>query len=566
MSKYLLICMLILQSISGNGQVVEWMDPPVKHTVRLAGTFGELRTNHFHTGVDIKSSNGKIGDKIYAVADGFVSRIKISSTGYGNALYIDHPNGKTTVYGHMNSFIDTFEQVVNSIQYGSQSFEIDSSFVADQLPVTRGQWIGIMGNSGRSYGPHLHFEIRDTKTEIALNPLANGVVITDILAPAVDYLMIHTLDDQHLTIASEKIILTKSGNEYKPATSTIKIPAWRVGLAVFTRDLMSGVSNKNGLYSAMLKVDGVEAYSFEMDSISFDHFRYLNAHIDYAHYKKTKHKLHQLYRKKGNKIPIYRESDEQFIKLYNNKPREIEIVLSDFHNNVSTIRFSMIRDTNMHSLPSRTFQYFLPYNDAHIISREDVKMKFDEGSFYEDYYMTVESVNEKEKNYQSEVYHIGEKETAIHRPFDLYIRCNIDSALMSKVTVSSCDDGEYSSYGGESMGDLIGAKVKTLGAYVLLLDTVPPVIKPISVPQEIKKGMKLKFQIDDNLQVKGQAKDPIYRATLDGKWILMTYDMKLKTLSHLVDESWPSGEHVLRLSVADDRGNESIWEKKLAKK
>ncbi len=542
------------------------MIPPVDHKVRLAGTFGELRNNHFHTGVDIKSSNGRIGDKIRTVADGYISRIKISATGYGNALYIDHPNGYTTVYAHLDHFNPALEQFVEQCQYQLQQFEFDTTLTANYFPLKQGEIIGAMGNSGRSYGPHLHFEIRETTSEIPYNPLSHGVEITDKMAPNVQYITINYLDNQLLKRASRKVPLKKTNGIYAPTNKVLKIPAWRAGISVFTRDLMTGVSNKNGIYKAEMRVDNEKVFSFTMDSISFDDFRYLNAHIDYDHYKKTKHRIHQLYRKKGNQIPIYQEQSDQIIKLYAEKPRNIEIDVADIHGNTSSIQFQLLRDTSMMSFTEKSFQYFLNYSEAHIIDRKHVKIRFAENTFYEDYYLSVHESSEKESNYCSSVYHIGEENTAIHRPFDLYIKAEgIDSSNISKVFVAHCDKNKYSSYGAHIINDMIGAPVKSLGTYVLMIDTIAPTLKPIAAPRQVQNGSKISFVIDDNIQVKGQARDLRYNAWIDDQWILLKYDLKSKSIYHYVDEKWPKGKHTLRIELIDDRDNRTIWEKEISK-
>lgn len=566
MSRFFVICLFVCFLSSLFGQSENWMIPPVEHKVRLAGTFGELRNNHFHTGVDIKSSNGKAGDKILAVADGYISRIKISATGYGNALYIDHPNGLTTVYAHLNKFDDTFDEFVEKCQYALEQFEFDTTLSADLFPIIQGQVIGIMGNSGRSYGPHLHFEIRETESEIPYNPLSRGVEITDDVAPNVNYITVNYLDNTLQKRESKKVSVQKSNGIYKPVGGVIKIPAWRVGLSVFTRDLMTGVSNKNGIYSANLRVDDKSVFSFAMDSISFDDFRYLNAHIDYEHYKKSKHRIHQLYRKKGNLIPIYTENEEQVIKLYAEKARKVEIDIADIHGNTSTIKFDILRDTTMIAFKEKSFQYYLEFNEAHIINRQSVKMSFRPNTFYEDYYMSVEQTDEKEANYVSSVFHIGDVNTAIHKSFDLYIKpASLDSNLLSKVFVAHCDKNNYSSYGANIIDNMIGTRVKNLGNYVLMLDTIAPTIVVKSAPKQVQKGSLLRFVIDDNIDSKGSARDLRYNAWVDDQWILMKYDLKTKSISHVVDQKWPKGSHTLKIEIIDDRDNTTIWKKEIIK-
>ena len=315
MIRFFIICVLGFSFSNVSAQDLSWMQAPVKHKVRLAGTFGELRNNHFHTGLDIKSSNGQVGDDIIAVADGVVRRVRIAMGGYGHVLYIDHPNGYTSVYAHLNEFRPDIDSFMLAEQYRLQTYELDTTFEKTIFSVKQGEKIGVMGLTGRSFGPHLHFEVRKTKSEIPINPLFFNLDVIDNLAPKVDYVLVNHLDDKHRIQGSQKIELEKKGNNYAPTNKTIKIPAWRVGLGVFVRDLMTGVSNKNGIYKGELFVDDQSLFSYKMDSISFDEFRYLNAHIDYKHYKDSKNRIHSLYKRPGNKIRIYNDSLSSVIKL-----------------------------------------------------------------------------------------------------------------------------------------------------------------------------------------------------------------------------------------------------------
>jgi len=561
--KYILVICILLSSFFGvSAQDENWMVPPIKHGVGLAGTFGELRKNHFHTGVDIKSSNGRTGDPILAVADGVVSRIKVSFAGYGNTLYIDHPNGHTTVYAHLQKFRPDLEDFIDSLQYAKQVFEIDTLLASSEFLVTQGEQIGVMGTSGRSYGPHLHFEVRNTKSEQALNPLEHGIEVRDDIAPRVNYMILQYLNDELKLQSSKKIALTKESNIYKPKEKMLSIPAWRIGVVAFVRDLMTGVSNRNGIYEGELEVDGKVEFMFRMDTISFDDFRKLNGHIDYDYYQKKNVRAHQLYKKPGMNMGIYKQSQSGVIPLYASKPRDVKVSLRDYEGNTSEIVFSVLRDTSMLGYPGINYNYFLPFGEPHIISRGDVKIRFSESCFYENTYLSVERSDEKEYNYASPVFHIGDPNQATFGYFDLYIQHEIsDSTLLNKAIVAACDKNEYTSFGGTLVNDMIGTKVRDFGSYVVMLDTVPPTISVVSAPYELKKGSSIILKIDDNMEVRGYAKDLRYEAYLDGDWILFQYDLKTKRIKHTVDERWKPGKHKISVKVYDDRNNETIWTK-----
>lgn len=550
-------------------QEVNWASP-IDHPIKLAGTFGELRNNHFHTGIDIKSSKGTVGDPIYSVADGIIQRIRITPGSYGNAIYIDHPSGHTSVYAHLDSFEPKIQKLVEEIQYATKSFDVDTLLVIDSIVIKRRERIGTMGNSGRSYGPHLHFEIRDKKTEIPVNPLNYGYEIGDRLPPKVEYVIANILDNTLQKQNTKKIILKGAKGNYTATVDTVFIPAWRIGLGVFVRDVMTGVYNKNGIYRATLNVDGEQVFSFKMDSVSFDEFRYLNAHIDYDHYKSSKHRAHLLYKKPGNKAGIYterRDSISSIIKLYAEKPRKVNIVLADHDGNESRINLLLARAKKMEEYDPIAFNYKLEQGQKNLIKQENFIASFPEHSFYETTYMTVHQANEIEKGYASNVIHLGNSSTPTHGTYELLIKpsATLDSSYIDKYVVASCDKNKYENYGGTWKDGYLYSKINKLGSYVILLDTIAPTISPISFPSTLKNGSKVSFKITDNMESKSTAKELSYTATVNGEWVLFKYDLKTRSIQATVDNHWPKGEIEFVLEVLDDRGNRSVYQKKKVK-
>ncbi len=236
---------------------------PIDHKIKISGSFGELRPNHFHAGIDFKSKNGSEGDTIRASASGFISRIKVQSGGYGQVIYIDHPNGYTTVYAHLQKFNPAIEAFIHQKQYNIKSYEIDVYPEQNRFQLEQGQFIGLMGNTGRSYGPHLHFEIRNTETEHPINPYILGIGPKDTKPPSIYSIGIHGLDNDHHSVWS------KSYTWNKKSSPSYEIPAWRVGMSIQTFDLMDGSTNKNGIYSIEMLVDDTLYYKHVMDEFNF---------------------------------------------------------------------------------------------------------------------------------------------------------------------------------------------------------------------------------------------------------------------------------------------------------
>lgn len=569
MSLKSIICLIFsFFPILAFSQDDNWMISPIQHKVGLSGTFGELRTNHFHTGVDIKSSNGRSGDPIVAVANGYISRIRITKDSYGNAIYIDHPNGKTSVYAHLLEFSPAIEDWIRQAQYGIESFEIDTSLTDEYFPILQGEEIGKMGNSGSSFGAHLHFEIRDTPSEIALNPLAHGLKVYDTAYPRMEEIRFHILDSELLEIDNiDKNLISLGKDRYTIPNGSIEIPAWRIGLSIFVRDLMNGVGNRNGIYQLAMNVDGKNVFQFTMDSISFDDMRYCNAHIDYAKAKQTRRRNHRAHVLPGNKIPLYSYIDEQYIQLYADKPRHIQITAYDYYGNASILEFKVLRDTEIPEQKQRVFNYKLEHSQPHLLNSKNVKLLFPKNAFYQTQYLLLKNIKEHESNLVSDVYFILDENTPLQDPMEIYIRPhNLDSSLLDKVCVVTCEDKSYTSYGANRKEDMIGARVKKLGKVSLYLDTIPPTITPNIFPYSVSNGSKIQFVIDDNVKYSGDANDLRYRATVNDQWLLFEYDYKSRTITYTVDDRISKGSHKLQLKVWDDRNNISLYEKEFIKK
>ncbi|MEL6987122.1 MAG: M23 family metallopeptidase [Bacteroidota bacterium] len=283
------IFLLFVHFVIGQALIPNTFISPVTYEMKLAGTFGELRSNHFHAGIDIKSPNGQEGSPIVAIEDGFVSRLAVKPRGYGKAIYLDHPSGHTSVYGHLQKFVPRLAEFAKQKQYELESFQVDISINSDSLFFNKGDTIGFLGNTGSSAGPHLHFEIRNTKTEVPINPLLFGYNVKDSRKPFVRDLRAYLLDKEHHSFNQQKIDLRKTKEGYyTSAEDTVNIGAWRTSLACYTLDQMNGAPNRNGVFAISLYVDDTIRFHFTMDSIPFDKSRYLNAHLDYAAFKKNR--------------------------------------------------------------------------------------------------------------------------------------------------------------------------------------------------------------------------------------------------------------------------------------
>ncbi len=536
---------------------------PVRHTPLLSGTFGELRSNHFHSGIDIKSSKGTVGDPLYSVWDGHISRVAVKAGGYGNAIYIDHPNGLTSVYAHMHDFREDIAAYVEEQQYIQESFEVNLYPDPSQFPVSQGDQIGRLGNSGRSFGPHLHFELRDTESEVPINPLHHGADVRDAVPPQLRKLKVDLLDPDHRHFHQQAYSLVHLGKgKYKVRGDTLDIGAWRVGLQLKAYDLMNGASNLNGIYSLDVYVDGQLEFGFELDSISFDDTRYLNAHLDYQDRVRNTSYYHRAYRLPGNLLDVYKESgDRGIIALYEGKARSVRMVASDSDGNASVLSFWLKRSTDMKEPKASSYNYTWSWDEDAILESADGRMRFDAGTFYEDPRVLYDVLPAKSATVHSYQHNLSQGDVPIHKYYDIDIDIPQDMAYgTEKLIIARCQDsGPWINCGADLEGASVKTRVRSYGEYALIQDTIAPTIKPVSFRKDMRSRKTMSFQISDDLSTSGSARKLQYRAEVDGQWILMKHNSRGDRITYTFDDRIGTGEHELRLTVWDDRDNRTEY-------
>ncbi|MFT7605554.1 MAG: hypothetical protein ACI8VT_003149 [Saprospiraceae bacterium] len=542
----------------------DYFRSPVGGPIFLSGTFGELRPNHFHAGIDIKANKGKVGQDLYAAADGYISRIKVASGGYGNVLYINHPNGYTTVYAHMHRFTDQVAKFIKEAQYNKQNFEIELFPAANQFVFKKGEVIGKLGISGRSFGPHLHFEIRDSRTEKPINPMLFGFKINDKIAPMLNELKVYFLNDKLNTLNTKTYKVQKaSGNNYRIYGDTLNLGAWRAGFGIKTYDKMNGVPNWNGVYNVEMYEEDELTYRYTMESFAFSESRYINAHLDYEEQVADKSYFNRCFRLPGNKLSIYEEAASKgLVKLSTQKASKITMKAFDVEGNESTLEF-WVKRGKVKEPESEPFNYLLLFDEENVIDNNSIYIHFPLGTFYENLYMKYHSSRDDSQNVYSMVYHIHDYKTPVHRYYELGIEAeNLPDSLRSKAFIAYCGtDQKMENCGGRWKAGKLTVMVRDLGDFCIMVDQEAPTIIPVNFKSNMKGFSKMTFKIKDNYKTTGKATDLKYRATVDGNWILMEYDAKKDLLTYRFDDKIATGQHTVRLSVTDDRENERIFER-----
>lgn len=552
---------------TGSKYPKDYFRSPLDIPLSLSGNFGEVRTNHFHSGIDLRTG-GREGLKTYAIADGYVSRIKVSPYGYGKALYITHPNGYVSVYGHLKDYNGAIAEYVQKAQYEKESFEIELFPAKDELKVTKGQVIAFTGNTGSSGGPHLHFEIRDEKTEHIINPLAFGLKVADNVKPRIKSVAVYPLEENSEVNGRNKTKTIKvaysKGNHSLPAGESITVSG-AIGFAIETYDGENNSPGPNGVYRVELYVDDNKIYSHQFETFSFDQTRYVNAFIDYAGKRASGHTLQRSFLLKNNQLNIYSDiSNRGVINFTDSAYHKVKYILSDYYGNTTTLEIKVKSKPPRPAKPiyladiEKRFDCMKESN----YTSEDVKINLPANALYEDVEFKWSKSRDTMPGAISPTHYVHDPDVPVHVPYTLSIKTKlIPHSLQSKALIVSLN-GRKSPEGGEYVDGWITTKLKSFGKYTVMLDTIAPIIKPVNIYQgkNLSNARTIAVKIDDNLSGIME-----YRATIDDKWILMEYEPKQSLLYYTFNETVGKGEHTFKLEVLDNRRNIEKYEAKFTR-
>ncbi|SEA05313.1 Peptidase family M23 [Chitinophaga terrae (ex Kim and Jung 2007)] len=520
---------------------------PLNVPIELAGNFGELRPNHFHSGLDIKTQQRE-NLPVHAAADGYVSRIGVSHTGFGNVLYITHPNGYTTVYAHLNSFFPALQQYVKKQQYQAESWATDIKIPPGAFPVRKGDFVAYSGNTGGSAGPHLHFEIRNTETEKPLNGLLFGFNIADTHAP--DVYRIALYDRDRSIYEQQPIILPvkKVNGEYVTTNPVIKINAAKVGFGINAIDRMNS-GNIYGIYEVTMLDNGKPNIDFQLDNIGYDETRYLNAHIDYKIKKGGGPYYQLLFSLPGNQLSIYNDlNGDGSVDLTDGQVHHITLQVKDAYGNTSVVKFGVQQGGP--EAPATPCANTMYADSRNIFENNQVEFYLDEAALYDEICFRYKELPAESAKYVSNVYQLHNALIPVHSFFNVLLKPtrNIPEGLQSKVVMVR--EGQGSNASGTTLENgWYRGSFRDFGNFHLEIDTVAPKVTPLAVKPgaNLAKASKLSFAMSDASGIKE------YRAELDGKWLM--FSRKGNVLTYTFDEHCGPGSHVLVMKVTDIAGN-----------
>jgi murein DD-endopeptidase MepM/ murein hydrolase activator NlpD len=530
--------------------------PPLDIPLQLSGNFGELRPNHFHAGFDMKTLQRE-GINVYAVADGYVSRIKISTFGNGKTIYIDHPNGYTSVYGHLQKATDFIESVIKKTHYKEQSFEIEMYFKPNEMPVSKGQLIALSGNTGASEGPHLHFEFRDTKTEKVINPMFFGfdTFMKDAKKPIVSNLFVYPLDSKTTVNHAQRLIPINLSLQKDGTYLADKVVAnGKIGFGISSYDYDDVSFNKNGVFDVNLFCNGKSIFGYQFNTYSFDEMRYINAFIDYSFYKKTQQRIQKLFMNPPFNLSIIRTDETNgVISVLPNVNSVCRLEVSDFYGNKTTITIPISYDALSTIIEKEAVvsNYLVKASKDCFFEKDKCSVFFPAGTFYNDFNLNFDVKNN--------VLTVHDDMVPAHSSFTVSMEsASFSESLKEKVFIGRIEGRRVSYNATRQKENVYEVKTKTLGQFKLVLDTIPPIIsmtKPIE-GKRLDNQKLLQVNISDSISgVKS------YNGYLNGEWILMEYDNKTGLLTHnFSDGIVVQGNNVLKVVVVDNVGNSSIFE------
>ncbi|MEO8532097.1 MAG: M23 family metallopeptidase [Flavobacterium sp.] len=555
--RFSLLTLFFCNFISAQTQYPkDYFRPPLDIPMQLSGNFGELRPNHFHAGFDLKT-NQREGLNVYAVADGYVSRIKMSTFGNGKCIYITHPNGYTSVYGHLQTTIGPIQDYVQKTQYAERSFEIETFLKPNELPVTKGQLIALSGNTGSSEGPHLHFEIRDSKTEFVINPMFFGFDqnIKDTKKPTISSLYVYPLTENTVVNQSQQPLLLSLTLQKDGTYLAGKVKAnGKIGFGISVVDFDDVSNNKNGVFNVTAFLNGNQNYNYQFNTYSFDEMRYVNALIDYPRYKKSGQRVQKLFMKAPFALSIIKtDSLRGIIPVEPNLSSIYRIEVSDYFGNLNSVDVPIEYDPAapiVNAAPN-TSKYFVRYNKDSNFEKDNMSVFFPAGTFYDDFDLNFDVKNNR--------IYIHDDVIPVHSNFTITIKDSTYSEhLRDKLFIARISGNSRSYNGTTRKGDVFTAKSKTLGQFGLVLDTIAPTIKIIKPIQDkwISDVKVIQFTISDSLSgIKS------YNGYLNGNWILFEYDNKTRKITHKFEDAIVAeGANDLKIEVVDNVGNSAIFE------
>ncbi len=549
---HILAGIFLFAGITNNTAEAQQLRKPMDIPVLLSGNFGELRSNHFHSGIDFKTQ-GVEGKPIHSVQDGYVSRISVSPWGYGNGLYITHPDGTTTVYGHLQKFSQKITAYLKEKQYEQESFNVNLSLTPDELPVKEGELVALSGNTGSSGGPHLHFEVRDT--EEPMDPIEYYKdLIKDTQAPKIQGIMVYSMPGKGVVNGSRrklelKPVTAKNGKQ----TLTGKIEAWgEIGLAVKGYDYMDNTSNIYGIKDITLTADSQVIFHSNLDRFAFDESRYLNSFTDFEEWKEHRSFYIKSFVDPGNRLRFIESLNRGILTIDEPRTYHLTYQLADAFGNTTQLSIQIEgKEQPIPEVDTENTELFHWWSDNRF-GAKGIRLTIPKGNLYDDLYFHYSVKEDSAALGATHILH--NKPVAFHKSAKLSLRLQTDTLEnKQQYGIVRLQNGRRSWTGGVYRNGWVDADIKEMGSYTLGQDLVPPTITPLNPATWVSK-QAIALRLSDNL-----SGVQTYRGEIDGQYVLFEMNSKSVITYHFDKERLARGKHTLKLVVTDACGNQSTY-------
>jgi len=529
------------------------LNSPIDLPLNLSGTFGEFRSSHFHYGLDV-TTNKKPGYNVYSIDSGSIVRIKVSTSGYGKVLYISHPNGLTSIYAHLKEFSPKIQEYIKAQQYLNKSYSVQKFFNNGEMKVNKGDLIGYTGNTGGSSGPHLHFEIRNTKSQNPINPLSFNYKYDDSNRPIIKSLYVFNEDDSFKKNNSKKYEIKKINDSLYIADKIIYSNKIGIGIEVYDRQSKNNY-NRNGVYEVKMFLDSILNFSYKMDKINIDESVFRKIFYDYSLLKTKKKRIQKVYYPPNSKLNFLNHNlSTGIFKSSDKDEKDVLIEVSDWNNNKSYLNFKIEGNTS-DFLEKSIDGIEIATSQKYLIKKNNSEIEFKKNSFFNNVTLNIK--------YQNDTLKIDEDLYPLRKLYNIKIFKQVEDSIIKRQSFIGLinNNGKLSYLKTSNKDNFFSVNSSNLGSFTLSRDSINPEIKALnfSLNKDISNQKTIRLRIYDKTSgIKS------YNVLINNKWALFEYEPKSNLIFHNIDEGIiENGENKITIKVIDGVGNKTEFKSKV---
>ena len=529
------------------------LNSPIDLPLNLSGTFGEFRSSHFHYGLDV-TTNKKPGYNVYSIDSGSIVRINVSTSGYGKVLYISHPNGLTSIYAHLKEFSPKIQEYIKTQQYLNKSYSIQKFFNNGEIKVNKGDLIGYTGNTGGSSGPHLHFEIRDTKSQNPINPLSFNYKYDDSNRPIIKSLYVFDEGDSFKKDNPKKYEIKKINDSLYIADKIIYSNKIGIGIEVYDRQSKNNY-NRNGVYEVKMFLDSVLNFSYKMDKINIDESVFRKIFYDYSLLKTKKKRIQKVYYPPNSKLNFLNHNVSTGIFISSDKDeKDVLLEVSDWNNNISYLNFKI--EGNTSNLLEKSIDGIeIATSQKYLIKKNNSEIGFKKNSFFNNVALNIK--------YKNDTLKIDEDLYPLRKSYNIKIFKQVEDSIIKRQSYIGLinKNGTVSYLKTNKKDNFFSTNSSFLGSYTLSRDSINPEVKPLnfSLNKDISDQKTIRLRIYDKTSgIKS------YNVFINNKWALFEHEPKSNLIFHNIDDGIiENGENKITIKVIDGVGNKTEFKSKV---